>query len=181
MSEKMKQMLGEDLYKQVAEKMGEIKFDILDGYIPKARFNEVNEKNKLFEEKISSYEKQMNSTKNLLKDNEELKAQYSKIQDEHKELMKQKDKEIGNILKKSMFKEILNKEGAKHPDLLMRDIDWDVLSIDNNNLIGANEKISEIKTNYADLFVTKTTEGNTPTKTETKTTSGSDNPFDRFK
>jgi hypothetical protein len=180
MSESIKKILGDELYAKVTEKMGDKKFDLLDGYVTKSRFNEVNDKSKFLDEKITSYESQINSTKNLLKDNEELKAQYSKIQNDHKETMKAKDKEISNIQKKTMFEKQLEKEGAKHTKLLMKDVNWDNINIENDNLVGAGDVIKGIKENYSDLFITKTTEGNVPKDTGTNTTQGGKFDFSKL-
>ena len=74
MSEKLKAKLGEDLYKQVLAKgLKATDIDIVSdgGWIPKARFNEVNDKYKETSGKIDTYQKQLNDTKKLLEGSED--------------------------------------------------------------------------------------------------------------
>lgn len=165
MSERVKKIIGDELYAKVIEKIEPDKFDLLDGFVPRKTFNEKNDKAKLLEEKIAAYEKQIADTQNMLKDSEDLKIQYGQLQEKYNLDLQAKDVEINNIMKKSIFKELLTKQGAKHPDLLMKDVKWDTLSVENNNLIGATEVLNNIKTEYADLFVNTTAEGNEPKNT----------------
>ena len=164
----LKEILGEELFEQVQEKLGTKKIDILDNYVPRSRLNEVVEKNKLNEEKLVAYQKQIEETKTMLDGTEELKGKYAKLQEQYNLDLKNKDTQISNILKKSTLKEKLVNEGAKHPELLMKEIDFDKITIEGDKLIGADDIIKGIKETYNDLFITKVKEGKEPTKTEIK-------------
>lgn len=165
MSDRIKKIVGDELYAQMLKAGLEAnKFDLLDGFIPIARFNEVNGKVKGLEGKIASYEQQIKDTETLVAGNTDLKQKYADLQTTHAADLAKKDKEIANVLKTSLVRERLTKEGAKHTDLLMNQIDLDKLSVDNNNLIGADEIITTLKTNYTDMFATLNTKpGTTPT------------------
>lgn len=170
MSERIKTKIGEDLYnKVIAAGIKPDEFDMLEGFIPRQRFNEVTGKNTALQSKIESYEKQIGETQNLLKGSEELKGQYNQLQEKYKADLAVKDKEIVNIYKKSLMKETLIKEGAKHVDLLMNQVNFDSISVDNNNLIGGSDVVNKLKTDYKDLFVTAKVEG-TPSGTGGKET-----------
>ena len=155
MSEKMKAIIGEELYAQVKEKMGKVSFGEYDGFVPRARLNEQIDKLKATEEKIVSYEKQMVDTKNLIKDSEEFKTKFADMEKKFKGDLEGKDKEITNILKKSLVKESLVAAGAKHPDLLMKQVSMDAMTLDNGKLLGMADTMESLKKEYSDLFVAK--------------------------
>jgi len=155
MSEKMKAIIGEELYAQVKEKMGKVSFGEYDGFVPRARLNEQIDKLKATEEKIVSYEKQMVDTKNLIKDSEEFKVKFADMETKFKGDLEGKDKEITNILKKSLVKESLVAAGAKHPDLLMKQVSMDAMTLDNGKLLGMADTMESLKKEYSDLFVAK--------------------------
>jgi hypothetical protein len=164
MSEKIKSLIGEELYNKVLEKgLKPEDFDMInDGnWIPKPRFNEVNNKLKATEDKVKSYEKQKLETEQLISKNEELKANYDSLKESHVNELAAKDKEILNVSKQFMVEQKLREAGAKHTTLLMKDIDLEKVTVDNNNLLGLDPILEGLKTNYADLFVTKQTSNNT--------------------
>lgn len=166
----LQEILGEELYKQVIEKAGEdVKINItsykdgdktINSFMPMTRFNESRDEIKILKEKVVSYEKQISDTSKLLKDSEEFKTQYSELQEKYKSDLATKDKEISNILKKSLVKENLTKAGAKHVDLLMREINLDSLNVKDGSLEGIDEVVKGLKGSYNDLFTTTVVEGN---------------------
>ena len=63
MTDKLKELFGEELYTQIKEKAGDVKIMVDDGnFVPKSRFDEVNEKRKTLEEEtkktLSGFEKE---------------------------------------------------------------------------------------------------------------------------
>jgi len=152
----MKAKLGDELYAQIIAKgIKSTEFDLLDGFVPRARLNEQTDKLKATEEKIVSYEKQMVDTKNLIKDSEEFKVKFADMETKFKGDLEGKDKEITNILKKSLVKESLVAAGAKHPDLLMKQVSMDAMTLDNGKLLGMADTMESLKKEYSDLFVAK--------------------------
>lgn len=170
MSDKLKEVLGEELYSQVTEKIGDKKVDFLDNYIPKSRFDELNEKKKVNEEKVQSYEKQLNEVKKSMSDNEEFKTKYAQLESKFNDEIKNKDSELANVKKRFLVKEALVAAGGKHPNLLIKEIDFNKLNIENDKIVGINDIVDELKTNYTDLFVEKVNTSTTDKK-KTKTDS----------
>lgn len=161
MSERVKQKIGEELYKKILDAgIKPEEFDMLEGYIPRSRFNEATGKASAMQSKIESYEKQIKDTQLMLDNHSELKGQYSELQNKYQADLEAKDREISNVLKSSLVKESLTKEGARHVDLLMKNIDLEKLSLDNGNLIGISDTMTKLKTDYADLFEEKKTSSN---------------------
>jgi hypothetical protein len=148
MSKRIEEQIGSELYNQIKEKLGDKSFDLLDGWVPRNELNKKAETLKVYEDKVLSYEKQLEATKNMLKDTEEYKNKYSQLENTFKDTLKAKDTELTNVTKRFLVKDTLSKSGAKHVDLLMKQIDLDKLSVDNDKLIG----IDEVVTSYSDLF-----------------------------
>jgi hypothetical protein len=155
MSEKVKNKIGEELYNQILKAgLKAEDFDLVnDGsYIPRARLNEAIGKLKATEEKVTAYEKQLNDTKTMLEGSEEYKTKYDTLLETHKKDLELKDKEIINTSKKFLIEQKLNAAGGKHTDYLMTDIDLDKLTIDNNNIVGLDPIIEDLKVKRADMF-----------------------------
>jgi hypothetical protein len=163
-SEKIKNKIGEELYNQILAKgLKPEDFDLVnDGsWIPKPRFNEVNNKLKATEDKITTYESQIKDYDKLVSTNKELKGNYDSLKEQHTNDLAAKDKEILNVSKRFMIEKKLGEAGAKHTSLLMKDIDLETITVENDNLLGFDSVIEGLKTNYGDMFVTKQTTNNT--------------------
>ena len=164
MSEKIKNKIGEDLYNNVLAKgLKPEDFDLVnDGsWIPKPRFNEVNNKLKATEDKVITYESQIQDYDKLVSTNKELKGNYDSLKEQHTNDLAAKDKEILNVSKRFMVESKLRESGAKHTSLLMKDIDLEKITVENDNLLGMDSILEGLKTNYGDMFVTKQTNNNT--------------------
>jgi predicted nuclease with TOPRIM domain len=158
MSERIKKIIGEELYNQIITAgLKANEFDLLDGFIPKARFNEVNDKYKTANEKITSYEDKLKETEKLISSNDELKGKYDTLSTKYTEDLSNKDKELINITKRFKLENELLKEGAKYPSLLLKNVDLEKISLDNDNLVGWTDVLKDLKTDYSDMFTIKQT------------------------
>ena len=151
----LKEKLGEELYNTVISKLGTSNIGLLEGFIPKARFNEVNEKAKLLTEKVNSYEAQISKTTELLKGSDELKEAYSKLQKEYKTGLEAKDKEITNLVKKTLLTDLIKEKGAMYPDLLLKNIDMDGVKVYEGKIMNQDDIINPLIDSYKDLFKTE--------------------------
>ena len=161
---KLKEKLGTEKYKQLLEilKDTDIKendIDILEGYIPRSRYNEKNEKLKAEEEKNKTLMQQQEETKKLLDqsekfklESEDFKNQYKQLETKHLEEIESKNKEITNIVKRSLVKEQLIQGGARYPDLLLKEIDFDKINVSENKLNNFDDTFKTLTENYKDLF-----------------------------
>lgn len=138
-----------------ADKLEEIK-----DYMPRSRYNEINDKLKTTSEKVATYEKQLKDTENLLKDNKELKGKYDSLNTQYQNDLAAKDKEIINTSKRFMMETKLRTAGAKHPELLFPLFDMEKVSIENGNLLGFDDQLEAHKKTYADQFTTTETTSN---------------------
>jgi hypothetical protein len=157
----LKELLGEELYKQVKEKLGDKKVIINnDGsYLPKSKFDEKNEEVKLLKEKLTAHEKQAKDTETLLKDNAELKTKFEALQTESKTQLEARDKQISHITKKTALSRALAEKKAKHADLLMKEFDFDKIELDGEKIKDFDKLIAPLTEKYADMFEIKKVEG----------------------
>lgn len=174
----LKEILGEELFKQVVEKLGDKKVLLNDGnYLPKSKFDEKNEEVKLLKEKVSTLEKQGKDTVKLLKDNEELKGKYETLQSSSKTQLETKDKEIKEVITKGLLKDSLAEMGAVYPELLIKNINLDDVIVQDNKILN-NDILKSLKDNYKDLFKdTRVTGNNTNQNQNQNNDTGIKNPF----
>lgn len=154
MSDRVRKIVGEELYKQILTAgLKPEEFDLTKGLVPEAKLNEANNKIDGLNGKVSTYEKQLGETKELLRNSEEYKGKYDEMDAKYKADLQAKDKEIVDTKKRYLVESALTKEGAKHTKLLMSTIDLEKISVDGDNLIGFTDTINELKSGeYADLF-----------------------------
>ena len=161
----LKELLGEELYKQVSEKLGDKKIIINDGsYLPKNKFDEKNEEVKILKEKVTSLEKTAKDTETLVKDNEDLKSKYSSLQEQSKKDLESKDKQISHITKKTALSKSLQEKGARYSDLLIKEFDLDTLELEGETVKDFDTLLNPLKERYKDMFTTTEVKGNDPQK-----------------
>lgn len=178
MSEALKGLLGDELYNQVIEKSGlkPNEFDILKNYVPRSRLNEVTDIKKQLEGKVTDFESQLKETKKLLSDNEDYKNKYSSLENKYNNDIGLKDQEIINITKRAKLENRLVSEGAKHVNLLLKEVNLDNIKIDGDNLIGFDDTLKLLKENYQDMFTTSSSNSNHTPPPETN--NNNNNPND---
>jgi len=173
----IKDMLGNDLYEQVKSKLGDKEFYINDGsFIPRSRLNEVSDKLKATESKIGSYEDKLKGVEKLASENEEFKVQYTELDNKYKADIVKFNQDIENVTKKSSLKEAIVKNGGKHTDLLLGQVDLNSLTIQDDKVVGITDIITNLKTTYGDLFVetTNTSSNNDTNKQKDKQSDDND-------
>lgn len=167
MSEAIKNVLGDELYNQVVDKLGKDNtFDFTKDYIPKTRFNEVNAKSKEFEKQITALNKQIETGKNLISENEDLKNKYTVLEEDFNKNKDLHTQEITNISKRFKVETALRDAGAKHCEMLLTQVDLNKLTLDGDNIIGLDDTIKGLKTTYEDMFVNTSTNSTPPSNTD---------------
>lgn len=154
----IKAIIGEELFKQLSpEKQKELEKqdleDVSEGkYIPKDRFNSVNEEAKEYKKKIAERDKQLTDLQDKVKDNETLKsdlatltAQNKKDSDEYEAKLKKVafDYAIDNAIKGS---------NAKDAKLIRALLDESKIKIDGETILGLNDQLDSIKKEREYLF-----------------------------
>lgn len=156
--EKLKELIGEELFKQVEEKLKATGKDYFfaegKDFIPISKFNEINELNKELNRQITSRDSQLNELQKAVKGNEDLTKQIKDLQDANKKAQSEYESEVLKIKKDSALKLKLSQSGAKSTDALLGMISKDVegMEFKDDNYVGLDEKIAQIKKDNAWLF-----------------------------
>lgn len=123
--------------------------EFLDGaFIPKSRFNEINERNKDLAAQIADRDKQLTDLKKAAGDNETLKAQIADLQKANKEQKEAADARIKTLQLDSAIKLALG-DTAQDVDIVTGLIKRDAL------VLGEDGKVSGLKEQVEDLRKTK--------------------------
>lgn len=113
-------MRKEDLMKvegmtdDLAAKIAELSAEELKGYIPKTRFDEVNEAKKNAEALVKERDKQLEDVKKSTGDNEELKKQIEQLQEDNKAAKAEYEANIKRVQRENIDTLLLTEHGAKN-------------------------------------------------------------------
>lgn len=131
-----------------------VKEAINDKFIPKHRFDEVNEKNKQLEKDVTDRDTQISNLKKFEGDSEKLKAKI----DELEQANKQKDEENAKTIKTLKIDNAINyaldgKVEKGYGDLVLGLIDkTSIILKDDGTIAGLDEQIEKIRTDKPRLF-----------------------------
>lgn len=141
-------MKKEDLIKlglteEQAEKVAEASAEELKGFIPKSRFDEVNEAKKKLEEELKNRDEQLEELKKI--DAEGLKAQIEKLQKENQDAKKQYEAELSQVRLNNAIEMALVAAKAKNIKAVKALLDLSKIKLDGENLIGFKEQVDVLK------------------------------------
>lgn len=129
----------------------------LKGFIPKHRFDEVNEVKKQLEEQLNERDKQLADLKKSAGDNEELKKQIEALQAENKAKEEEYKAKLRDMTITTAIK--LAVAGDAHdPDLVASLIDKTKIEVDEQGQIksGLDDQLKALREAKSFLFVQKT-------------------------
>lgn len=141
----LKELLGEELYSQVKEKIGDKELIINDGdYIPRSRLNEETEKVKELTGQLEDRDSQLEELGKKAKDSEELTATIKELQQANKA----KDEEYQQKLYEKDFNYKLDTElketyKARNPKAVRALLDLDAVKLKEGELIGLKEQVEK--------------------------------------
>lgn len=166
----LKELLGEELYNQVAEKIGENKLAIVsDGnWFPKEKFDEANTAKKKAEESLKERDKQLEELKKSSGDNEELRKQIESLQTENKAAKEQYEAEKQELKLSTALKLALG-NSVHDVDMVAGLLDKSIIELGEDGSIkkGYEDQVKALRDNKPFLFVQEPTaptfRGMTPT------------------
>lgn len=148
---KKEQLLELGLTEEQADKVLNLHKEVLSGFIPKTRFDEVNETKKDLEQQIRDRDKQLKDLQGKVKGNEELEKTIKELQEANKATKEQYEDKIKDMTITAAIQSKLT--DAKYPDLLLAKFDRSKLSIaEDGTVLGIDEQLSTLKEQYQDLF-----------------------------
>ncbi|ALA07374.1 putative minor structural protein [Brevibacillus phage Osiris] len=126
------------------------------GYVPKHRFDEVNETKKDLENQIKDRDKQLTELKKSVGDNEDLKKQIETLQSDNKAKDEQYQTKIKDMQVSTAIKLALSGE-AHDPDLIADLLDKSKIEINEDGTLkgGLDDQVKALRESKAFLFVEK--------------------------
>jgi hypothetical protein len=132
---------------------GKLSSEIPKSFMPKDKFNEVNDQVKDLKTQISDRDKQLKDLGEKAKGNEDLTKQITDLQDANKKAKEDSDLKIKNITMDNAIKLKLKDSNAKYEDLLLSKVDKSKLIVaDDGSITGLDDQIKTLQTGYKDLF-----------------------------
>jgi hypothetical protein len=162
--DKLKELLGEELFKQVVEKLGDNKFVFgeADTFIPKSRFDEVNNEKKELKTLLGVRDTQYTELQTKFKSNDEL----AKELENYKSLNGKAEQEFNTKLSQVKFeyelKTALSNANVRNLKATKALLDLDKIKLDGDKLVGLDEQIKTLQESDGYLFQQK--EPTLPTK-----------------
>lgn len=150
----LKELLGEELYKQVAEKAGDNKIAVVsDGnWFPKEKFDQVNEDNKDLKKQIKDRDTQLEDLKTKATGNEDLQKQIQQLQDDNKKIKDDYEAKIQQQAFDHALKDALGTAKVRNPKAAKALLDLEAIKLDGDKLLGLEEQLKNIKESDPYLF-----------------------------
>lgn len=152
--DKLKELLGEDLYNQVSTKLGDKEYFFAEGkdFIPVSKFNETNEAKKQAEATIKECGKQLADLQKAVEEGKDLKATISALQEKNTKDQAEYEAKIVNIQKNYELDRVLTTAKAKNVKALKGMLDMEKVTFADGKYTGLDEQIEEIRKNNEWLF-----------------------------
>lgn len=150
-------MKKEDLIKlglteELAQKVADAFAEYLKGFIPKSRFDEVNEAKKKLEQDIKTRDEQLEALKKI--DAEGLQAEIERLQKENKATKEKYEAELRQLRINNAVERALIASGAKNIKATKALLDLESLELDEDgNVKGLDEQIKQLQENEDSKFL----------------------------
>jgi len=147
----LKTLLGDELYSQIEAKLKDkdVVIETTEGYIPKDRFDSVNNDLKDYKTKYESQNTELEKLKQTAAGNEQLTAQIQKLQDENNKTKTEYETRIAAQEKGYLTADYLRSIGVKNPQVFMKLLDSEKIIIKEGKLAGIEEQIKPFKEDEA--------------------------------
>ena len=158
----LKELLGEELYSQVTEKLGDKKIMVDDGnFIPKSRFDQVNQAKKELEVQLKDRDTQLAELSKNNKDNENLLNQIKDLQALNKQTTTDYENKINQIQFDYALDGALTNAKSKNNKALKALLDMNSIKYQEGKLEGLQEQIEALQKDASYLFDLNTAPANT--------------------
>ena len=155
----LKQIIGEELFNQLPEekKKEYAKQDLQDvsegKYVPKDRFDQVNNQVKEYKKQVSDRDTQISNLKEEFKDAEGLKEKVELLEADNKKQKEDYENKINEINFNNALKAGLSSYKCKDEDYLMSKIDRNSIKLNSDGtILGLKEQVEAFKKGHEYLF-----------------------------
>jgi len=167
MNEKILNALGEELSKQVKEKLGDIELAIAnDGsYVPADKYEKLKGEYKDLETQSDATNKQIEELKNSSGEVEGLKEKLTTLTTEYDQFKQDSQKREVNFKKTTAYKELLSKNfNPDAVDLLLNTVNLDEINLNEaGKVVDGEVKMQRLAESKPSLKLSNVIEGNKPT------------------
>ena len=158
----LKELLGEELYSQVTEKLGDKKIMVDDGnFIPKSRFDQVNQAKKELQLHLKDRDTQLADLSKNNKDNEALLNQIKDLQALNKQTTADYENKINQIQFDYALDGALTNAKSKNNKALKALLDMNSIKYQEGKFEGLQEQIEALQKDASYLFDLDTAPQNT--------------------
>lgn len=149
----LKELLGEELFKQVQEKLGDTKIIKDEGnWIPKQRFDEVNQQKNEYKKMVEERDKQLEDLRKKAKDNEELNETIKQLQQQNEETVKQYEAKVQQLQFDHALDAALVKAKARNSKAVKALLNTELIKLDGDKLLGLDEQLKALQESDGYLF-----------------------------
>lgn len=177
----LKELLGEELYTQVMEKIGDNKIDIVSNgnWIPKQKFDDLNTTVKDLKQQLKDRDTQLEDLKAKATGNDELKAQIEELQAKNQQIQEEYETKIQQQQFDFALESALRDAKAKNPKAVKALLNTEAIKLVDGQLVGLEEQIKSLKETDDYLFVPDGLKGKTPPGAQNPTGNNKPNPFSK--
>jgi predicted RNase H-like nuclease (RuvC/YqgF family) len=150
----LKELLGEELFEQVNEKLDDdTKLIVNDGnYIPKEKFDEKSEKVAALEKQISQRDEQIEQLKEDTNTSEELKSKIEELQEKNEKTKTELQEKLEQQKLDSEIDKALLKNKARNPKAVKALLEMDKVELTDDGVKGLEDQLKSLKENDDYLF-----------------------------
>ena len=149
----LKETLGEELYTQVTEKLGDKKILVNDGsYIPKSRLDEVISQKKTYEDQLNEFNNKLKQFEPLESENEKLKSLTGELKTQMSKIKEEADKNLESTKFNSLLDLALIKANVRNPKAVKALLDMSEIKRDGDQLLHLEKQLEAVKESDPYLF-----------------------------
>lgn len=149
----LKDLIGEELYKQVAEKLGDKKVIIDDGsLVNKQELEQLKQSNSELSKQIKDRDKQLEDLSKNVKDNETLTNQIKELQNTNKQTSEEYEAKISKMQFDYAVDSALTSAKTKNAKALKALLDMESIKYQDGKLDGLETQLSALKESDSYLF-----------------------------
>jgi len=162
--ETLKEKLGEELYKQVTEKLGDTKLMIDDGqeHIPKSRLDEVIKQRDTAKEELVKTGEKIKEFATLVENNKELSEKVKTLNTDIETSKTDYDAKVEKMNFNHSLESAIRKTGALNIKSVIANIDTSKITLDGEHFKGLDDQIKSIKESDPYLFGKSINKGSPP-------------------
>lgn len=155
MIDKLKELLGEDVYNEhVAPKIGtDKKYFFGEGeFIPKGRFDEINNQVKDYKDQMKERDTQLAELQKKAKGNEELTNQIASLQEANKLQQEEYQAKLSKQQLDFEIRSALGQTKAKNADVVSKMLNFENIKLVDGKLSGFTDQVEALKASDPYLF-----------------------------